>query len=112
MLGDTATRRRDDALHRRARHEGFSATTSATRSSSARRARLKGARWQRSARELWLSPNTVKTHRRSIYRKLGATTREEMIVRAQRGWDRLAGSELMFTRVNDAGGDRRREPPI
>ncbi len=34
------------------------------------------------ASELWLSPNTVKTHRRSIYRKLGATTRQEMIERA------------------------------
>jgi LuxR family maltose regulon positive regulatory protein len=31
------------------------------------------------AHELWLSPNTVKTHRRSIYRKLGATTRDELL---------------------------------
>jgi len=30
------------------------------------------------ARELWLSPNTVKTYRRSIYRKLGASLRQEM----------------------------------
>ena len=28
------------------------------------------------AQELWLSPNTVKTHRRSIYRKLGVDSRE------------------------------------
>ena len=34
------------------------------------------------ARELYLSENTVKTHRRSIYRKLGVTTREAMLARA------------------------------
>jgi LuxR family maltose regulon positive regulatory protein len=35
------------------------------------------------AQELWLSPNTVKTHRRSIYRKLGVRTRAELCERAQ-----------------------------
>jgi LuxR family maltose regulon positive regulatory protein len=35
------------------------------------------------AQELWLSPNTVKTHRRSIYRKLGVNTRAELLARAQ-----------------------------
>jgi ATP/maltotriose-dependent transcriptional regulator MalT len=35
------------------------------------------------AKELFLSTNTVKTHRRTIYRKLGARTREEAIARAQ-----------------------------
>ena len=34
------------------------------------------------ARELYLSRNTVKTHRRAIYRKLGVRTREEAIERA------------------------------
>ena len=34
------------------------------------------------AHELWLSPNTVKTHRRSIYRKLGASDRDELLARA------------------------------
>jgi LuxR family maltose regulon positive regulatory protein len=34
------------------------------------------------AHELWLSPNTVKTHRRNIYRKLGASNREELARRA------------------------------
>lgn len=33
------------------------------------------------ARELWLSPNTVKSHRRSIYRKLGVTRRAELLER-------------------------------
>lgn len=36
------------------------------------------------ARELYLSPNTVKTHTRAIYRKLGARSREEA-VRIARG---------------------------
>src|SRR5262245_8887361 len=35
------------------------------------------------ARELYLSQNTVKTHRRTIYRKLGVSTRAEMLERAE-----------------------------
>ena len=35
------------------------------------------------ARELYLSGNTVKTHRRAIYRKLGVSTRQEAIERAR-----------------------------
>ena len=34
------------------------------------------------AQELYLSGNTVKTHRRAIYRKLGVSTRQEAIDRA------------------------------
>ena len=36
------------------------------------------------ARELYLSPNTVKTHRRTIYRKLGVSTREQLLERPRR----------------------------
>lgn len=35
------------------------------------------------ARALFLSPNTVKTHRRTLYRKLRASTREEALSRAR-----------------------------
>ena len=48
------------------------------------------------ARELWLSSNTVKTHRRNIYRKLGATTREELIERA----DEARGRRPCVNRVH------------
>jgi LuxR family maltose regulon positive regulatory protein len=34
------------------------------------------------ARELFLAPTTIKTHRRTIYRKLGVTSRQEAIARA------------------------------
>jgi ATP/maltotriose-dependent transcriptional regulator MalT len=34
------------------------------------------------ARELYLAPTTVKTHRRTIYRKLGVTDRQQAIARA------------------------------
>ena len=34
-------------------------------------------------RELYLSPNTIKTHARAAYRKLGVSTRQDAIVRAQ-----------------------------
>jgi LuxR family maltose regulon positive regulatory protein len=35
------------------------------------------------AQTLYLSPNTIKTHTRSIYRKLGATRREQAVVRGR-----------------------------
>jgi LuxR family maltose regulon positive regulatory protein len=39
------------------------------------------------AQELYLSENTVKTHRRAIYRKLGVSTRQEAIERAPESTD-------------------------
>lgn len=36
------------------------------------------------ARELYLSPNTVNTHRRTIYRKLGTESRAEAVSEAKR----------------------------
>ena len=35
------------------------------------------------AAELFISPNTVKTHMRRLYRKLGVTTRDEAIRKAR-----------------------------
>jgi LuxR family maltose regulon positive regulatory protein len=33
--------------------------------------------------QLYLSPNTVKTHARAVYRKLGVSTRQDAIARAR-----------------------------
>ena len=38
-----------------------------------------GASLSEVAHELYLSPNTVKTHRRTIYRKLGVSSRGELL---------------------------------
>ena len=37
------------------------------------------------ASELFVTPNTLKTHLRAIYRKLGAESREEAVIRAREG---------------------------
>jgi len=53
--------------------------------SSAERAvlqRLEGRTVRQIADELYLSPNTVKTHIQSLYRKLGVTTRGDAVARA------------------------------
>lgn len=44
--------------------------------------RLEGRTVRQIADELYLSPNTVKTHIRSLYRKLGVTTRADAVARA------------------------------
>lgn len=53
--------------------------------SSAERAvlqRLEGRTVRQIAEELYLSPNTVKTHIQSLYRRLGVTTRADAVARA------------------------------
>jgi LuxR family transcriptional regulator, maltose regulon positive regulatory protein len=37
------------------------------------------------AADLFVAPNTLKTHLRAIYRKLGAEFREEAVIRAREG---------------------------
>ena len=37
------------------------------------------------AADLFVSPNTLRTHLRAIYRKLGAESREEAVIRAREG---------------------------
>jgi LuxR family maltose regulon positive regulatory protein len=37
------------------------------------------------AADLFVTPNTLKTHLRAIYRKLGAESREEAVIRAREG---------------------------
>ncbi len=81
MLGDLYWKT-DDALHHRARHEGFRGEELSDAERRVLDLLLNGLSLSQVASELWLSPNTVKTHRRSIYRKLGATTRQEMMERA------------------------------
>ena len=72
----------DDALQQRPRHDGFLGEELSDAEQRVLDLLVDGLSVSDAARELWLSPNTVKTHRRSIYRKLGATTREEMVERA------------------------------
>ena len=71
----------DEALNHRPRHDGFLGEELSDAERRVLDLLVDGRSVSDAARELWLSPNTVKTHRRSIYRKLGATTREEMVER-------------------------------
>ena len=72
----------DDALHQRARREGFLGEELSEAENRVLTRLLLGRSVAQVASDLWLSPNTVKTHRRGIYRKLGINTREELLARA------------------------------
>ena len=74
--------RAQDALAARPRREGFLGEELSEAELRVLRAFASGASLGEVARELYLSPNTVKTHRRSIYRKLGVSTREQLLARA------------------------------
>lgn len=54
------------------------------------------------AHELSLTPTTVKTHRRTIYRKLGVTNRQQAIARA---------AELSLAQTLDPDESSRMNPP-
>ena len=72
----------DDAIHRPARREGFLGDELSVAENRVLARLLEGLSVTEVAHELWLSPNTVKTHRRGIYRKLGVSTRQELLARA------------------------------
>jgi LuxR family transcriptional regulator, maltose regulon positive regulatory protein len=72
----------DEAIHRPARREGYLGQDLSAAESRILTRLLEGLSVTEVAHELWLSPNTVKTHRRGIYRKLGVTTRDELMARA------------------------------
>ncbi len=71
----------DDRLVSRSRREGFLGDELSEAELKVVRRLASGASLGDVARELYLSPNTVKTHRRSIYRKLGVSTREQLLDR-------------------------------
>jgi LuxR family maltose regulon positive regulatory protein len=72
----------NDALHHRPRHDGFFGQELSEAEARVLDRLLEGLSVGEVASELWLSPNTVKTHRRGIYRKLGVHSREELVERA------------------------------
>ncbi len=77
-LGALATAARA-ALAGRSRREGFFGEQLSEAELRIARVLASGASLSEVARQLYLSPNTVKTHRRSIYRKLGVSTRAELL---------------------------------
>jgi DNA-binding CsgD family transcriptional regulator len=79
---DELYRTTDDALQQRPRHDGFLGEELSDAEQRVLDLLVGSRSVSDVARELWLSPNTVKTHRRNIYRKLGVTTRDEMVERA------------------------------
>jgi LuxR family maltose regulon positive regulatory protein len=81
MLGELLRATESDLAHR-SRREGFLGDDLSDAELKVLRGFASGASLGDVARELFLSPNTVKTHRRSIYRKLGVSTREELLERA------------------------------
>jgi len=67
-----------DALQQGARREGFLGDDLSAAESRVLEDLVGGLSIAEIARKHWLSPNTVKSHRRSIYRKLGVTSRDEL----------------------------------
>ena len=81
MLGDLMSAVQQE-LAARSRREGFLGQDLSEAELRVLRSFASGASVADVARELYLSQNTVKTHRRTIYRKLGASTRADMLERA------------------------------
>jgi LuxR family transcriptional regulator, maltose regulon positive regulatory protein len=73
---------KEELLHGRRRREGFLGEPLSESELRVLHRLAIGQSLREVASDLFLSLNTVKTHRRTIYRKLGATTREEALERA------------------------------
>jgi len=72
----------DELLHHRPRRDSFLGEELSDAELRVLRLLARGLSISDVAHELWLSSNTVKTHRRNIYRKLGVSTRQQMVARA------------------------------
>jgi LuxR family transcriptional regulator, maltose regulon positive regulatory protein len=81
MLAPLLTQK-EDLLSGRHRREGFVGEVLSESELRVLRQLTEGRSLREVAKELYLSLNTVKSHRRTIYRKLGVTTREEALERA------------------------------
>jgi len=73
---------KEELLHGRRRREGFFGEALSESELRVLQRLAEGHSLREVAKDLFLSLNTVKTHRRTIYRKLGVTTREEALERA------------------------------
>ena len=81
MLG-SVLEEKEARLNGRPRREGFLGEDLSESELRVLRRLAEGQSLREVAKDLFLSLNTVKTHRRTIYRKLGANTREEALARA------------------------------
>jgi LuxR family maltose regulon positive regulatory protein len=79
---ETLLAQKEERLHERRRREGFLGDALSESELRVLRLLAEGESLREVAKTLFLSLNTVKTHRRTIYRKLGATTREQALERA------------------------------
>jgi LuxR family transcriptional regulator, maltose regulon positive regulatory protein len=73
---------KEELLNGRRRREGFLGETLSESELRVLRLLVEGRSLREVSKELFLSHNTVKTHRRTIYRKLGVSTRKEALERA------------------------------
>jgi LuxR family maltose regulon positive regulatory protein len=83
------------ALQQRSRREGFLGEQLSDAELRILRRLAEGLSISAVAHELWLSSNTVKSHRRSIYRKLGVHSRESLLaVASELGLTKAAASDV------------------